>query len=155
MYTRLSRKRARAEAEDEATTVQAVSSSESTSSSASNSSRPATVHRAEDQGPLPKEKDKEFWFEDGTVILAARDVEFRVYGGLLADHSPVLKELLTKHKHPTRLVFFYGQSKAMCPVIRLEDSPEDLRHMLRMCMPRQDTRCVATPSLCGRGIHLK
>ena len=137
------------------TAVQAVSPSESTCSSASNSSSPATVHKAEDQECLPKEKDNEFWFEDGTVILAARDVEFRVYGGLLADHSPVLKELFTKHKHPTRPVSFYGQSKAMCPIVRLEDSPEDLRHVLRMYMPRQDTRCVAIPSLCGRGKHLK
>lgn len=40
-------------------------------------------------------KTSKFWFEDGTVVLVAdvEGVEFRVYKGPLADHSPVLGDM--------------------------------------------------------------
>ena len=85
-------------------------------------------------------QDGEFWFEDGTVILVARDVEFRVYGGLLADHSPVLRNLFARPGHPVRSVTKPGQPEFLCPVISLEDSPEDLRHVLRVYIPRHRLR---------------
>ncbi|KAH9925593.1 uncharacterized protein BXZ73DRAFT_103130 [Epithele typhae] len=54
-------------------------------------SRPAT--------PLPSrirvEPDKELWFADGNLVLVARDVEFRVYQGPLAAHSPIFKDMLS------------------------------------------------------------
>ena len=144
MANHRSRKRARAESEDGATAAsQSVSSSTRGSSKVphdANNSGLALVPKAEDQEYLPKEKDSDFWLENGSVILVARNVEFRVYGGLLADHSPVLKVLFKKYKHITRSVSFDGHYEAMCPVVHLEDSPEDLRHMLRMYMPRRDTR---------------
>ncbi|KAI0742447.1 hypothetical protein C8Q80DRAFT_1188462 [Daedaleopsis nitida] len=35
-------------------------------------------------------RDGEFWYEDGSIILVARDVEFRIYyKGLLAIHSSI------------------------------------------------------------------
>ncbi|KAI0711714.1 hypothetical protein C8Q76DRAFT_769456 [Earliella scabrosa] len=82
--------------------------------------------------------DEEFWYDDGTVILAARDVEFRIYGGLLAHHSPVLKELLAQ-AHPMHPPPLAGNENSSCPVVRLSDSPEDLRHLLRAYMPSRDT----------------
>ena len=49
-----------------------------------------------DEGGLEdrvRARDEDFWFEDGTVVLVAEGVEFRVYEGLLADHSPVLRDM--------------------------------------------------------------
>ncbi|KAI0691738.1 hypothetical protein C8Q76DRAFT_826627 [Earliella scabrosa] len=79
-------------------------------------------------------KDEEFWFDDGTVILVARNVEFRVYAGHLSAVSPVFKDLIAQ-PHPTRTVSIEGQHNIPCRVVPLTDSPEDLRHVLRAHMP--------------------
>ncbi|KAI0753692.1 hypothetical protein C8Q74DRAFT_330652 [Fomes fomentarius] len=78
-------------------------------------------------------RDEEFWLDDGTVILVARDVEFRVYSGLLANHSPVFRELIAK-PHSTRPVSINNNHEVFCPVVQLSDTPEDLRHLLRAYM---------------------
>jgi hypothetical protein len=38
----------------------------------------------------------ELWYSDGTVIVQAERTQFRVYAGILSQHSPVLKEMLAK-----------------------------------------------------------
>ena len=91
---------------------------------------------------LPTYKDEEFWFDDGTIILVARDVEFRVYAGILAEVSPVLKDLFAKPDHPARTVSMPGELTIPCRVVQLTDSPEDLRYILRVYMPTLDFRCV-------------
>lgn len=44
-------------------------------------------------GDVARARDAEFWFEDGTIVLVARHVEFRVYKSILADHSPVFSDM--------------------------------------------------------------
>ncbi|RPD58542.1 hypothetical protein L226DRAFT_466457 [Lentinus tigrinus ALCF2SS1-7] len=83
-------------------------------------------------------KDEEFWFGDGTVILIARDVEFRVYSGVLATHSPIFRDKFCED-NPIRNVSINGKSDVPCPVVMLTDSPEDLRHILRAYMLPSDT----------------
>lgn len=78
-------------------------------------------------------RDGEFWFEDGNTTLVARDVEFRVYKGLLACRSPVLKHMLSPAASESQAQVM--QNEYVCSVIHLTDSPEDLRHLLRMYMP--------------------
>ncbi|RDX49012.1 hypothetical protein OH76DRAFT_1351425 [Lentinus brumalis] len=77
-------------------------------------------------------EDAELWFEDGTVALVAGEIGFRVYQGLLADHSPALKAMFA---HPDGYISSDDGSAQTCPVIRLLDSPHDLRHLLRVYMP--------------------
>ncbi|RDX48995.1 hypothetical protein OH76DRAFT_1556700 [Lentinus brumalis] len=84
-------------------------------------------------------RDEEFWFEDGSIILAARDVEFRVYKGLLANHSPVFKDMFSLPQPPTS----EGALESPCPVVHLADSPEDVRCLLRVCMPDTSTNPFA------------
>ncbi|KAI1795391.1 hypothetical protein LXA43DRAFT_1108611 [Ganoderma leucocontextum] len=79
------------------------------------------------------ERDEEFWFEDGTVILVACDVEFRFYKGLLAGLSPVFKDLFEVRRLPCEQTF-------SCPVVHVSDSPEDLRHVLRTCSSKRPGR---------------
>ncbi|KAI0700393.1 hypothetical protein C8T65DRAFT_697345 [Cerioporus squamosus] len=74
-------------------------------------------------------RDEHFWFEDGTVILVAGDVEFRVYKGILATYSPLFKDMFSL---PQPL---QQDSNVPCPVVALTDPPGDVRHLLRMCMP--------------------
>ena len=73
-------------------------------------------------------RDEEFWFEDGSVALVARDVEFRVYKGALASRSPVFKDMFSLPQPQ-------DVSSSSVPVVQLADSPEDIRHFLRICLP--------------------
>lgn len=74
-------------------------------------------------------RDAEFWMEDGTIVLVARDTAFRVYRGLLASQSTVFQDMLATCS-PDAAELLEG-----CPVVRLHDSPEDLTHLLRALLP--------------------
>ncbi len=94
--------------------------------------------REDDGSPAPR-RDADFWFSDGTIILAARDVEFRVYGGLLGEHSSVFRAMFAE-QHPIRLIPFNEHLPIPCPVVQLADAPEDLCHILRIYVSRRPAR---------------
>ena len=73
-------------------------------------------------------RDEELWFEDGNLILRAGEVEFKVYQGPLAAHSPVFDDMLSLPQPDGEPVY---KERSLCPVVNLSDSPEDLRHFLR------------------------
>ncbi|KAL1938152.1 hypothetical protein VTO73DRAFT_11981 [Trametes versicolor] len=81
-----------------------------------------------------RKRDEEFWYCDGSIILVAGDVEFRIYKGLLADHSPVFKDMFSLPQPPATA----SPTNDPCPVVYLSDSPDDLRHVLRAYMPKGD-----------------
>jgi hypothetical protein len=84
--------------------------------------------------PTPAEEINSFttdtyplWFPDGTVILRTTDESFRVFGGLLACHCAVFKDMLSVPQPA-------GDVEEMvegCPVIDISDSADDLKHFLR------------------------
>ena len=96
---------------------------------------PPTKYEAAQQVVGDFSKDIEFWLEDGTVVLLVRGVGFRVYEGWLADASPVLKELFVRRSNETLWFRTGGRARIHCAVVPLDDTPEDWRHLLRMCMP--------------------
>ncbi|KZT72335.1 hypothetical protein DAEQUDRAFT_31522 [Daedalea quercina L-15889] len=71
-------------------------------------------------------RDEEIWFADGNVVLVTQRRAFKVYQGLLAHASEVFRDLFTIPQ-PASAETFDG-----CPVVRLSDHPEDLRHLLRV-----------------------
>ncbi|EIW56927.1 uncharacterized protein TRAVEDRAFT_128217 [Trametes versicolor FP-101664 SS1] len=86
---------------------------------------------------VARTRDDEFWYSDGSIILVARDVEFRVYKGLLTHHSPVFRDMFSLAQPPAVSSSVPVESaETLCPVVRLSDSPEDMRHILRVYMPR-------------------
>ena len=99
-------------------------------------------HDLQLEGRAEEKEDKEFWFEDGTVILIARDVKFRVYEGFLAGLSPVFKDMFAG-----RRALRNGRTEEVlalpCLVVPVSDSPEDLRHLLRVCFSRRLGGCVS------------
>ncbi|RDX49028.1 hypothetical protein OH76DRAFT_1351489, partial [Lentinus brumalis] len=80
-------------------------------------------------------RNGEFWYEDGTIILVARTVQFRVYKGVLADLSSVFADMFSLPQPTSSL----PAGPADCPFVHLEDSPEDLRHILRALFPKKTT----------------
>ncbi|TFK88116.1 hypothetical protein K466DRAFT_547629 [Polyporus arcularius HHB13444] len=83
-------------------------------------------------------RDEEFWFEDGSIALVARDVEFRVYKRVLADHSAVFADMFSLPQPESDS----SASAKSCPTVDLDDSPEDLRHILRALFPRRDATFI-------------
>ncbi|KAL7278468.1 hypothetical protein ACG7TL_007467 [Trametes sanguinea] len=83
-------------------------------------------------GHVQSTQDAEYWFEDGNIILVAQDVSFKVYKGLLAEHSEVFRSmfLVAQGAQPST-----EQSTDGCPVVPLDDSPEDLRQLFRLIFP--------------------
>ncbi|TCD63776.1 hypothetical protein EIP91_004959 [Steccherinum ochraceum] len=68
----------------------------------------------------------DLWFEDGNVILSVKDTFFRVYRGILANASPVFRDLFTVPQPPD------GETMDGCPVIRLQDPKEDMENFLKV-----------------------
>ena len=76
-------------------------------------------------------RDKDFWLVDGTIVLIARKVAFKVYMGLLAEQSLVFSDVFSSAS-PTS-----SELLDRVPVVHLSDSPEDLRHLLRVLLPNK------------------
>ena len=143
MSTRVTRKRSRAQ-EDELELPRAkrepdLKDSEDAEAPTGNVSQPQTEQQAGDGQVF--QRDEEFWFEDGTVILIACNTEFRFYKGLLASVSPVFKQLFAECR-ALRNVRMDEEQTYSCPVVHVSDSPEDLRYVLRTCSSKRSERCV-------------
>ncbi|KAJ7186039.1 hypothetical protein C8R46DRAFT_937682 [Mycena filopes] len=65
------------------------------------------------------------WFNDGTLVLQAGTAAFRVYGGFLAERSPVFHDML-QFPQPEG-----GHRIEGCPVVELSDDKHDLEYFLR------------------------
>ena len=85
------------------------------------------------------------------MFLVSCDVEFRVYKGVLAGLSPVFKALFADRSHATwndsRNVHIDEEQTITCPVVRVSDSPADLRHLLRACFSKRLGRWVKEQNL--------
>ncbi|RPD75421.1 hypothetical protein L226DRAFT_485561 [Lentinus tigrinus ALCF2SS1-7] len=87
------------------------------------------------QGLADLTRDKEFWLDDGSIVLITQKTAFKVYKGLLAAQSPVFADMVaTATPDPEH-------SLEGCPVVHLSDSPEDMRHFLRALLPKTH-RCI-------------
>ncbi|RPD55205.1 hypothetical protein L226DRAFT_493329 [Lentinus tigrinus ALCF2SS1-7] len=71
------------------------------------------------------ERDDEFWFEDGSVVLVASNVGFKVYKGLLTAHSPIFCDMFARSQ-PDDKEIYDG-----CPFVHVSDSSQSLKHFLR------------------------
>ena len=72
----------------------------------------------------PPEKSENLWFEDGSIVLQAENTQFKVHRSILAKNSPIFADLF-KIPHPASEPTIDG-----CPVVHLQDSAEDIKHVL-------------------------
>ena len=78
-------------------------------------------------------RDKDFWFEDGNIVLVAGLVSYKVYKGLLAEHSTVFSSMFTvaqaSPEDPST------DTVDGCPIVILYDSPNDLSALFSLIYP--------------------
>ncbi|KAJ7749936.1 hypothetical protein B0H16DRAFT_1318922 [Mycena metata] len=65
------------------------------------------------------------WFKDGTLVIQAGSLSFRVYSGLLAETSPIFHDMLQVPQPEA------GDLVEGCPVVRLSDNEQDVRCFLK------------------------
>jgi hypothetical protein len=81
-----------------------------------------------DPPPLPIiTHEHDLWFDDGSVVLYAETVGFRVHRSLLSKHCNVFKDMFDIGQPAPTDQIIEG-----CLVIQLHDSPDDLRRFLRL-----------------------
>ncbi|KAL1946218.1 hypothetical protein VTO73DRAFT_15345 [Trametes versicolor] len=83
----------------------------------------------DDIGVSKLARDTDTWLEDGNIVLVAGTRAFRVYKGLLAAQSSMFADMFFASR-PQADELFEG-----CPVVRLSDSPEELKHLLDVLIP--------------------
>ena len=82
-------------------------------------------------------RDEELWLDDGNIVLVAGDTMFKVYRGLLAAQSPIFGDVFAVASSSR------GAHFDNVPTVRLTDSPEDLKHLLRALVPTTQRRCAS------------
>ena len=81
------------------------------------------------------ERDKDFWFQDGSVILVAGGIGFKLYGGVLSSYSPVFKEMLLSLRPFAAALNEDNCTNPSISVIPLNDNPRQLKEVLRVLHP--------------------
>jgi hypothetical protein len=80
-------------------------------------------------------RSTDVWFDDGTLIIEADDMYFRVYKGILSTNSPVFEDMLSIPQPIGEGAVVYEG----CPVVKLYDSSTDVMHFLKAL---HFSRCV-------------
>jgi len=76
---------------------------------------------------VPERTRSELWFEEGTIVLQAENVQFKVHRDILSKHSLVFKDMLSLTQHSSA----DGPLVDGCAVVDLHDSAQDVEYMLR------------------------
>ncbi|KAL4246431.1 hypothetical protein ABKN59_009645 [Abortiporus biennis] len=88
--------------------------------------KPSEIVTNSEEDVKPAERCKEFWFEDGNIILLAEETSFRVHKTFLSRHSTVFNDILNIPQTQDSLCTQVDG----CPTIYLSDSKEDIHCML-------------------------
>jgi hypothetical protein len=84
------------------------------------------------------ERSLDLWFAEGTVVLRASNVLYRVHGGTLASKASVFADMF-------QVMGVAGPERIEgCPVVDLQDDPDELSHFLKSL---HDARYVFLSSL--------
>ncbi|KAJ7702535.1 hypothetical protein B0H16DRAFT_1395030 [Mycena metata] len=75
------------------------------------------------------QRSPDFWFDDGSIVLQADNMLYRVYRGLLASRSTVFRDMFSTPQ-PADEPLIEG-----CPVVQLHDTAEDLTRFLKVLLP--------------------
>ncbi|KAF7299329.1 BTB domain-containing protein [Mycena indigotica] len=84
-------------------------------------------------------RSKDFWFDDGNVVLHVQSMQFRLSKSVLAMHSPVFRDMFSL---PLPLE---EPLVERCPVVVLfGDTSEDWEYLLRAIFPKELTQNYST-----------
>jgi hypothetical protein len=85
-------------------------------------SSPAAKRPRTENAPIMR---SDIWYKDGSVILQADGIQFRVHWGVLSEHSSFFRDLENLPQPPEQ------PSVDGCPVVELLDSVVDVKYLLK------------------------
>ncbi|KAJ3516381.1 hypothetical protein NMY22_g14224 [Coprinellus aureogranulatus] len=82
---------------------------------------------SEEEPSVPQKEviRSDIWLEDGNIVLEAERTQFRAHRGLLARVSPIFSDVFSVPQPAQEDPMVDG-----CPVLHLQDSAEDVHHLL-------------------------
>lgn len=69
-------------------------------------------------------RDEDFWFVDGSIVLVAQTVAFKVHHSVLARNSEVFRDLFAMPQPLSE------ETMDGCPMLIVHDSPSEIRYLL-------------------------
>jgi hypothetical protein len=96
------------------------------------SAPPATPRRTDDNSAeKPIVRSKEYWFDDGNIILQAESTQFRLTKSMLSLHSSVFRDMFMMPLPPDEPTI------ENCPLVILSgDTAQDWIHLLGVMYPK-------------------
>lgn len=93
---------------------------------------------ADDSFPEPKlySQDTQFWYPDGTIIIVAQGIGFRIYKGLLAEASEIFRDMFdnaTPTPQPSQ-VKKSALHVDICPAVTVTDTAAEIRSLLNVLL---------------------
>ena len=93
-----------------------------------------------DEDSRPESKlyspDSQFWYPDGTIVIVAQNVGFRIYKGLLAEESDVFDNMFnnaTPTPQPSQTEGSVPPADG-CPVVCVLDTAAEMRSLLNVLL---------------------
>ncbi|KAI0776588.1 hypothetical protein BD413DRAFT_602162 [Trametes elegans] len=71
------------------------------------------------------ERSRDYWFNDGNIVLIVRDIAYKIHKSVLSRHSEVFRDLFSA---PSTAADAYFDG---CPALCLSESPEDVGNFLK------------------------
>ncbi|KZT11953.1 uncharacterized protein LAESUDRAFT_670134 [Laetiporus sulphureus 93-53] len=71
----------------------------------------------------------EIWYSDGSVVLVAKNIAYRVHATIMAAHCEVFKDMFSMPQPSVSDPD--AETHEDVPVLRLQDDPVDLKHLLK------------------------
>ncbi|KAJ7350587.1 hypothetical protein DFH08DRAFT_861827 [Mycena albidolilacea] len=84
-------------------------------------SPPAKRQRTEDE-PITR---SEIWYQDGSVVLQAQNIQFRVHWSILSQNSAFFSQLMGLPQPPDQ------PTMDNCPIVELQDDATDAEYLLK------------------------
>lgn len=88
------------------------------------------------ESKLPYSPDNQFWYPDGTIIVVAQSIGFRIYKGLLAEASEMFHDMFNNASPsppPSQAERSVTPSDG-CPVVRVSDTAAEIRSLLNVLL---------------------
>ncbi|KZT66662.1 hypothetical protein DAEQUDRAFT_767876 [Daedalea quercina L-15889] len=86
--------------------------------------RTCTEFGSEAAAATDPERDEKIWLDDGNTVIIAEKTAFRVHRSVLSLHSEVFRDLFTVPPSASE------ETLEGCPVVRVSDTADDMRHVL-------------------------
>ncbi|KAH9925146.1 uncharacterized protein B0H18DRAFT_933899 [Fomitopsis serialis] len=77
-------------------------------------------------------RDKQFWYDDGNIIVVAQDVGFRVYKGMLSRPSEVFRDMFSLAQPAPNQS--REQTPEDCPIVHVTDTADEMRSLLMILL---------------------